>query len=86
MAGEACVVCGNQANRCDLHHVTPEYAGGPTVTTNLVPMCSNKLGSNACHTLTHAAYRSKERKLGRHLTGTEYRGVVDFLTQMMRTA
>jgi len=80
--GEVCHLCtGREA--LDLHHVRPEYAGGGTVAANLTPLCSNKLGGNACHILVHAAYRSKEKQLGRALSFAEYASIVAKLAEVM---
>jgi hypothetical protein len=56
---EQCFVCGGP-NTLDLHHIVPEYANGPTEPSNLVPLCTNKLGKDSCHTLIHHLYRTRE--------------------------
>lgn len=77
-----CLICG-QSVKLDLHHVTPEYAGGATVADNLTPLCSNKLGGNACHKMIHAVYRTKEKVEGRRLTDQEYRALLISLKQLI---
>lgn len=43
--GDMCVVCGWNAGRCDVHHLTPKSEGGEHTLANGVVICPN------CHRL-----------------------------------
>jgi 5-methylcytosine-specific restriction endonuclease McrA len=74
-----CLMCG-EPNKLDLHHVVPEYADGPTTLANLVPLCSNKLGKDSCHSIIHQVYRLKERQVKvPRLTDAEYVAILEYL-------
>ena len=58
VACETCLICGEHFDRVhlDAHHVVPGGFGGKTTLSNLVPLCSNKLGQGSCHTAIHQYY------------------------------
>jgi hypothetical protein len=77
--GNGCYLCGGTDNLIDRHHVVPEYANGPTISDNLIPLCSNKLGGNSCHNAVHTIYRAREKRNGGVLGYTIYWEIVEGL-------